>query len=255
MKALIGFLAVLALGYAALCTWFYVQQRALLYFPVPARGQLPTMPVPSADAEVRSSVAHPDAADALVYFGGNAEDVSLSAEELATSYPDHAIYALHYRGYGPSRGQPTETDLVADASALLTQVAERHATVHVIGRSLGSGVAVQAVAGRDVASLTLVTPFASIVGVGQSAYWFMPVSLLAKDRFESDRHVGQLRVPVRLLIAERDEVIPRWSSEALIAAFASEQAPEVFVIAGRGHNDVQRDAEYWSLLLPAEVQP
>ena len=255
MRVLLVFLLVLAAGYVALCTFFYVQQRTMLYFPVPAAGELNTVGVPAIGAEVRASVAHADAASAIVYFGGNAEDVSLSAEELAASYPDHAIYALHYRGYGPSRGQPTEADLVADASALLTQVAERHATVHVIGRSLGSGVAVQAVAGRDVAGLTLVTPFASIVGVGQSAYWFMPVSLLAKDRYESDRHVGQLRVPVRLLIAERDEVIPRWSSEALIAAFASEQAPEVFVIAGRGHNDVQRDAEYWSLLLPAEVQP
>ena len=253
MRTLVVLVIVLAAGYVALCTIFYVQQRSLLYFPVAAQGELDTVPVPAKGAEVRASVAHPDAASAIVYFGGNAEDVSLSAEELATNFPDHAVYALHYRGYGRSTGQPTEEDLVADARALLALVAERHGEIHVIGRSLGSGVAVQAVGGRELAGLTLVTPFASIVGVGQAAYGFLPVSLLAKDRYESVRHVHRLRAPARLLIAERDGVIPRWSSDELVASFGPEQRLQVHVMPGRGHNDVQQDADYWSLLLPLEA--
>ena len=41
-----------------------------------------------------------------MYFGGNAEDVSPSLPGLAAAFPDHALYLLHYRGYGGSAGTP-----------------------------------------------------------------------------------------------------------------------------------------------------
>ena len=50
--------------------------RKALYFPVAAQGELDTVPVPAKGAEVRASVAHPDAASAIVYFGGNAEETA-----------------------------------------------------------------------------------------------------------------------------------------------------------------------------------
>lgn len=247
--ALKSLLTVLAVGYIALCTYVYVQQRSMQYFPVPARGQLQTMAIPAEGVEVHASVANPQSQAAIVYFGGNAEDVSLSAQELAAYYPGHAVYALHYRGYGPSGGSPTETDLVADASTLLDLAIERHNAVSVVGRSLGSGVAVQSAVGRELAGLTLVTPFSSAVDVGQAAFWFLPVGLLMHDRFESTRHTKQLRAPVRVIIAGRDEVIPRWSSDALVDSFAGAQMPEVVILEGRGHNDVEQDSSYWRLLL------
>ena len=37
---------------------------------------------------------------AVVYFGGNAEDVSQSLAQLAVAFPDRALYLMHYRGYG-----------------------------------------------------------------------------------------------------------------------------------------------------------
>lgn len=248
-RALFGLTGMLAIGYIALCTYLYLQQRAMLYLPVPTRGQLDTIQLPVVDVEIRASVANLGAERAIVYFGGNAEDVSQTAEELAAAYPERAIYALHYRGYGRSGGMPTETDLVADARTLLALVGDRHVRLSVVGRSLGSGVAVQAAIDREIERLTLVTPFADLVGVGQEAFWFLPVGLMMQDRFESTRYTAQLRAPVRVIIAERDEIIPRWSSDELVDSLSAQGQPEVVVIKGRGHNDVQLDPGYWTLLV------
>ena len=41
---------------------------------------------------------------AAIYFGGNADDVSLFVPGFAKAFPDGALYLVHYRGYGGSAG-------------------------------------------------------------------------------------------------------------------------------------------------------
>ena len=81
---------------------------------------------------------------------------------LADAFPDHALYLLHYPGYGGAPGKPSEAAIAADALALFDRVAPQHPRVVVIGRSLGSGVAVQVASARPVARLVLVTPYDSL---------------------------------------------------------------------------------------------
>lgn len=240
--------ALLVTGYMLICAYFYFQQRSMLYFPVPARGSLETIDVPTDLDGIRASVANPSAPHALVYFGGNAEDVSITAEELADRFPDAAIYALHYRGYGESSGSPSESALVADASALLSLVQQNHDSVRVVGRSLGSGVAIQASVGQPVAGMALVTPFASIREIGSRAFPFLPVSLLIKDAFDSADYTNRLACPVIVIIAEHDAVIPRWSTDDLVDSFQDPGQVQVSILHGRGHNDVQLDPQYWALV-------
>src|SRR5262245_17368595 len=45
---------------------------------------------------------HPDARAALIYFGGNAEDVAHNLPEFDSAFPDRAVYLVNYRGYGGS---------------------------------------------------------------------------------------------------------------------------------------------------------
>jgi len=241
-------LALIVLGYALACVFFYFQQRSLLYFPVQARGSLATMEVPGDGTQVRASVANAAASEAIVYFGGNAEDVSISALELGEKFPDLAVYALHYRGYGESAGSPSESALVSDAMALLDEVARRHEVVSVVGRSLGSGIALQATADRTVKHLALVTPFGSIRSIAQRMFWFLPVSLLIRDSYTSTAYVHRVQAEVTILVAEHDEVIPAWSTQELIAQFEAAGQPAVVVLKGRGHNDVQEDPVYWNLI-------
>lgn len=217
MLTLAGYLVA---GYGLLCLLLYLLQRQLIYFPVPAQ-------LPSADplilqqqVEIRVSRQPRVSSHALLYFGGNAEDVSVSLADFSTAFPDHAIYLMHYRGYGGSSGKPTEQALVNDALALFDQLQSTHSEFTVIGRSLGAGVAVQLAAQRPVSQLVLITPFESLSAVASQHFPFFPVKWLLKDTYHSASYAPIIQSPTLLLVAEQDEIIGQQRSAALYQAFA-----------------------------------
>ncbi len=235
LRTLLVWLGVALLLYAALCAVLYAFQRSLLYFPQPARANVPSFQLQMPGAELQVSVWAHSGPRAVIYFGGNAEDVSSGLAELAATFPEHAVYAMHYRGYGRSTGKPTEAALHADAIALFDSVAREHSEITVIGRSLGSGVAIRLAVERPVARLVLVTPYDSIEAVAAQQFALFPVRWLIQDRFDSATLAPQIRVPTTVIVAERDEVIRRERSDALVSRFAPGVA-QMVVIAGAGHN-------------------
>jgi hypothetical protein len=238
------FILLAALLYGALCLSLYLGQRQLVYHPESTWriNQRPDFELVRDGVTLRGWVMNPGQRRALLYFGGNAERVEDARSELASWFPDRTIYLLPYRGYGASDGVPTESALVADAVALFDRVAPHHESIAVIGRSLGSGVAVQLAAQRPVERLVLVTPFDSLVRVAASYYTWVPVSSLMRERFESWRYAAAIHVPVLLIRAEQDEIIPAERTAALATAFP--QAPTQAVVADAGHNTIQDYADY-----------
>lgn len=228
-----------ALAYAGLAGAVYLGQRELIYFPQPRA--LPAgeheLVLETAGARLQVSVRELQGAPALIYFGGNAEDVSRTLSELARQLPGHALYLLHYRGYGASTGQPSEVNLFADAEALYDHVAARHPQVEVIGRSLGSGVAVHLAGRRPVARLVLVTPFDSLAAVASEQFPWLPVDWLLQDRYDSARLAAQVRAPTLLLVAAQDTLVRPERSETLRRALRN-AAVELRVFAGVDHNTI-----------------
>ena len=184
-----------------------------------------------------------DSRKALIYFGGNAEDVSFSVAELTKLFPQHSLFIPHYRGYGGSSGKATEQALYSDAMALFRQAAEAYDSIVVMGRSLGTGVAVYLASHKAVNSLILVTPFDSMTQLASSYYPFVPVSLLLKDKFESLSRAADINIPTLVLIAEQDEVIPRKNSDRLVAGL-NPSFTNVEVISGAGHNNIETSPLY-----------
>jgi pimeloyl-ACP methyl ester carboxylesterase len=256
--ALYALFALILLAYVGLCALVYVNQRSMLYFPQPMApgGQAHIIELPTADAHILVSVRERPGPDALVYFGGNAEDVSLHLPEFSEAFPNSAIYLLHYRGYAGSSGAPSEAALVKDALALFDLAQARHSQVLVIGRSLGSGIAVQVASQRPAARLVLVTPYDSMLDLAASHYPWFPARWLLLDKYESWRYAPRVDAPTLILEAEHDEVIPRASTDLLLTRFKSGVAT-LKVIAGAGHNTISQDPDYLPLLSgsPAPVQP
>lgn len=233
-------LSTVFLIYAACCAWLYLAQRSFIYYPTPETKHV------SADdlrldldgATVQVWRMNGDADDAIIYFGGNAEDVALNTKQFSVLFPDKAVYLVNYRGYGASTGSPSESAILADAQDIFDQVSQAHTSVSVVGRSLGSGVATFLAATRDVERLALITPFDSMVKVAKSAFPIFPVSVMLKDRYDSLRHAANISVPTLLLIAERDEFIPLKSSRNLAAALDA-ASTAVIVVDSAGHNTIQ----------------
>ena len=253
MKTLVTALAVILIGYLAACAALYWFQRSLIYFPQPGRLGPPAtlMRLQSAGADLAITVRPLESTKALVYFGGNAEDVSHGLPQLAQAFPDRAIYLMHYRGYGGSSGTPVEAALHQDALALFDKVHATHPEVVVMGRSLGSGVAVRLASQRPASRLVLVTPYDSIEGIAARQYPIFPVRWLLQDKFDSGQHVPRLSMPTFILLAEHDEVIPRASSELLHGRFAK-GAAQLKVIPGTGHNTISESPVYLDALRRVE---
>ena len=236
--------------YLCLCGLLFLLQRSMLYHPTTRSVEVPALTLAVNAAELVISTNQSTSAHAVLYFGGNAEDVSSAVEMLGDSFPTHALYAMHYRSYGGSTGKPTERALVSDALALYDFVAKKHAHISVIGRSLGSGIAVQIAATRPVRHLVLVTPYYSIVELASELFKWLPIRLMLQDCYESWRYVPQITAPTTVLIAAEDNVIPIPSSLKLAQSFPPAQIKTV-LLQGQDHNSISATPEYTAALREA----
>ncbi len=202
------------------------------------------------DVTLRGWVTNPGAPRAIVYFGGNAEQVGLYRDIVEAQFPRHATYLLAYRGYGASDGEPSEVALVQDGLQIVDEAARRHpdTPVAVIGRSLGSGVAMQVAARRpELGRLVLVTPFDSLAAVIRDIVRGMPLGGLVADRFDSLAVAGQITMPTLVVRAGRDEVIAASRTDALVAGLPP-QLTTVRDFPAADHNSISAYAAYWACI-------
>ena len=103
----------------------------------------------------------------VIFYGGNAEEVSWQVSEPWPS--DWSLALVNYRGYGQSEGKPSEQALFADAELVFDALAARadvdRTRIVLVGRSLGSGVATYLASRREVAGLVLISPYDSMTAL------------------------------------------------------------------------------------------
>ncbi len=181
----------------------------------------------------------------VLYFGGNAEEVSWT---LADGRWPRAwsVAALNYRGYGRSGGHASEAALVADALAIhdaLTSRPDVLAPIVVFGRSLGTGIAVQVAAVRRVAGAILASPYDSLVEVGRGHYPWLPVAWLLRHRFDARRPATQVEAPLLALVAAQDAIVPAGRSRALYDAW---RGPKTWrVVPETDHDTLALPDTFW----------
>lgn len=238
------------LGYAAVNALMYVRQRDLVYHPGHTRVAAGTtdFEMLSGDVRLRGWQVNPGQADALVYFGGNAERIEAWRGPFAQWFGTRTVYLVAYRGYGASEGEPEEEALLADALALYDEVRRRHpgGDIGVAGRSLGSGAAAWVASQRPVDRLALVTPFDGLAEVGQAHYPWLPVRLLMHERYPSAEFLRGYQGHVLVLRAGRDRVVPPGNTDRLLAALP--RPPRVVEFPDSGHNDLSDDPRYGEAL-------
>lgn len=238
--------------YIGLCVVMYFAQRSLIYYPVKSTPSQSAnrFTLEVSGASLMIVVDQTKEVDAIVYFGGNAEDVTLSLPQLKQAFPHRAIFMMNYRSYGGSSGQPSEENLFADAIALFDLVQTRHRQIMIVGRSLGSGVASFLASQRQADKLILITPFYSLENVAWSQYPYLPVSLLLRDKFESYKYVSKIKIPSLIIVAEWDQLTPMVGSLALQQKFASGICKMV-VVKRAWHNGISNSPDYLQALQTA----
>ena len=233
----------------------YALQDRMLFFPRPLVGAGPSgkhvesVELTAEDGTLlRGWLVKTDRSPAplLVYFGGNAEEVSWLAP-TAAERSGWSMLLMNYRGYGHSEGRPSEARLFADAVHLYDWAAGRHDVdtrrIVGMGRSLGSGVAIYLATKRRLAGLVLVTPFDSITAVAQRHYPFLPVRLLLRHPFDSLARAAATTVPTLMLVAGRDTIIPPAHAERLYERWPDPKRWIEFPAAD--HETISDEPGYW----------
>ena len=177
---------------------------------------------------------------AVIYFGGRSEEVSWVVRDAGKLFPGMSVLAVNYRGYGQSHGVPAEIHMIEDGCMLFDWMAARVAVdarrIAVVGRSLGSGVAVQVAKERPVHSVVLVTPYDSIVALAKRKFRAMPIDYMLRHRFESIKHAPSLKAPTYVLRAADDDIVPHSHTDQLVAKLAKLCADDV--VPGSDHLDI-----------------
>lgn len=177
-------------------------------------------------------------------FGGNAWNGQDVAEYLHELYPDDEVVTFHYRGYRPSTGSASADALIADAplvyDAAVTRV--KPDRIVAVGFSIGSGVAAQLAAVRKLDAIILVTPFDSLKAVAQSMYPWLPIGPFFSHEIDAASALEGSKVPVAIIAAERDEIVPTARTDALRRRVNH----LVFdtTIRRSGHNDIYARSDF-----------
>ena len=181
----------------------------------------------------------------LLYFGGNAEDVTYNFDDVK-AFGARELYFFNYRGYGESTGKPSQKALYEDGLAIHDALKERGVDADelvVLGRSLGAAVATYIAAQRPVGKVILVTPFDSLENLAGTLFPLLPVKWILNHPFPSDSFAPDIHRPLLMLVAAGDEVIPVRHSEALFNAWGG--AKHWQLMQGVGHNTIQAHPDYY----------
>ncbi len=183
----------------------------------------------------------PDAPGTVLYCHGNGDNIGDLIEEAEVFHGFGLnVFLWDYRGYGKSRGIPTEKGTYRDARAAYEVVRARHGGVEnppvlVIGRSLGGAVAVQLSVDRPVSGLVLESTFTSTLDVARLWYPNLPVEWMIRYRYESIKKIGAVTAPLLVAHSPDDETIPFAHGQAL---YEAARAPKRFIRLRGSHQEV-----------------
>lgn len=168
---------------------------------------------------------------AVIYFGGRSEEVSWVVRDAGTMFPDMTVLVMNYRGYGDSHGIPGEEHMVEDGRMLFDWLAARGNVdaqkISVVGRSLGSGVAVQVAMDRPVRAVVLITPYDSILAIAKRRFRAVPIEFVLQHKFESVKYAPLLAAPTYVLRAASDDIVPHSHTDELVAQLARLHLDEI----------------------------
>lgn len=194
-----------------------------------------------AAVELRSSVP---SATWIYFLHGNEGNLSTCQEWFRALHRLNVnVVAIDYRGYGQSTGEPSENGLYSDALAgyqfLTTTLHINPAHIVIYGHSLGSDVAIELASTTQPAGLIVEGGLISIPERGQELIPFLPVKLIAHNRFDGASRISKVGCPILFFHAADDQMIPINHGRKL---YELARPPKYFVETYGGHaNAIVKD--------------
>ena len=155
----------------------------------------------------------------IVYFHGNAGTLENRIHKL-NHFKDMDVNFLiiAWRGFSGNKGKPSEKGLYIDANSAikwLKKLGLNERNIILYGESLGTGVATEIAQSNNFAGLVLETPFTSMIQAAKNFYPYIPVSLLLKDKYNNQKKIKNINIPVLVMHGEVDQIVPFWMGKKI----------------------------------------
>ncbi len=166
---------------------------------------------------------HPGSKQVILWLHGNAENIGYGITHMRTlAKVGLNIMALDYRGYGKSESNPSEAGVYRDADTAYDYlVKERHFRpddIILYGHSLGGAVAVNLAARRPCGGLVVQSSFTNAQAMTRDIFALPFVGQLVKSRFDSEKKIRNVRVPILIVHGTKDDVVPFVMGQKLFEA-------------------------------------
>ena len=245
LSSLVLIVLILCLSFMSL---LFIFQGKLIFFPSKGIGDTPgTIGLDYEDVYLVTDdkikihgwyVHNPDAKATLLFFHGNAGNISHRIESISIFYDiGLSVFIIDYRGYGKSDGRPSEYGTYQDAMAAWDYLVDERKLhpdeIIVFGRSLGGAVAASLAAKIMPAAVILESTFTSIKELGKYYYPYLPVSWISRIHYPVDKQITSFSCPVLIIHSHQDELIPVRFGQRL---FQNAPEPKMFLSISGDHN-------------------
>ena len=251
MPAILRILLVVFLCYMALVLFVFFFQSRMVYYPTESISFVPSdMGLPYKEVMLRTTdgllisgwlVGDHEDRDVVLFCHGNGGNISHRMDSfLIFHHLGLKTFIFDYRGYGKSRGKPSEKGTYLDIETAWQYLTEKEKIppqrIILFGRSLGGAVASYLAAEKKIKAKALIleSTFTSVPDLGTSLYPFLPVRLLSRFKYNTKALLKKITLPVLVVHSPNDEIIPFSHGKAL---FAAANEPKQFLEISGTHND------------------
>ena len=225
-RRLVSLLLTFLVGYVIALVVLRLFESHLLFFPnYPGRleGDWHPRSLPVEDVWLNASdgvklhawwIPKEGAKFTFLAFHGNASNIAnrASVYEFLRETPAN-VFALEYRGYGHSEGEPNESGIYLDAQAahkyLVDVLKIDSKSIISFGQSLGTAVAANLASRSPVGAVVLEAPFPSASAVAAKTFWFLPgIQFLVHGQLNTAVRLQNTNAPLLVVHCTQDPVIP-----------------------------------------------
>ena len=222
MNFLVPILLIFVIIYFSILILTYVFQRNLLYHPSENNyyGDKIIVPIEKVRIKTRDNIEllswyhnkNLDNYKTILFLHGNAGSLENRIHKI-NHFKDMKVNFLivAWRGFSGNKGEPTEEGLYEDARSAINWLklkGVKENNIIVYGESLGTGVATEIAQNRNFGGIILESPFTSMIDAGKDKYPFLPVRLLLKDKYESDKKIKNINIPILIMHGKIDNIVP-----------------------------------------------
>jgi len=177
----------------------------------------------------------------VLFAHGNGGNISHRVDIAARFYREgFSVFLFDYRGYGKSKGDPTEKGTYKDAEGALQYLQEKltipASRIVSVGESMGGAIVVELSTRFSLRAAVLIACPTSLFAVRSYLSPGHPMNEKFAGIYDSSVKMAKIRSPVLIIHGDRDELVPFKQGKEL---FQKANSPKFFYrVRGACHNDV-----------------